>query len=174
MTVQRLRVPVGFLYAALFLYFSQPRPWLYAAGLLLALLGLLIRLWATGHLEKWQGLVTSGPYRYTRNPLYFGSFILGLGLTLAGSVVWLVVLYAVLFLAFYYPVMRREEDELQAGYQDPFPDYRKRVPLFFPALRPAWPKSDRRFSWTRVKANREYNAVLGFLILSLLIGIKMW
>ncbi|HSR51107.1 MAG TPA: hypothetical protein VLV83_09770, partial [Acidobacteriota bacterium] len=95
------------------------------------------------------------------------------GLSVAGSVPWLVALYALWFLAFYYPVMKREENELQEGYGDPFPDYQQSVPLFFPALRPRWPKSKRRFRWTRVKANREYNAVLGFLILSVMIGIKM-
>ena len=83
--IQRWRVPLGFLCAALFILFARPRPMTLAVGAGVSLLGLLLRAWASGHLRKNDALATSGPYAYTRNPLYLGSFIMGLGFTLASG-----------------------------------------------------------------------------------------
>jgi protein-S-isoprenylcysteine O-methyltransferase Ste14 len=74
--MQRWRVPLGFLCAALFFVFSRPRPLTLAIGGAVALPGLALRAWATGHLRKNDALATTGPYAYTRNPLYLGSFVM--------------------------------------------------------------------------------------------------
>lgn len=173
MTLQRIRVPAGFLFAIGFLFFCQPRqPW-FALGTLLSVTGLFIRIWAAGHLEKFRRLAVDGPYRFTRNPLYLGSFIMGFGLTLAGSVWWLVVVFSLIFLLLYFPVMRREESELAQAYGTDFQRYRREVPIFWPGSPAASKSAPRRFSWDRVGANREYNAAAGLLILVAVLFIKM-
>ncbi len=180
MTIQqRIRVPVGFAYAALFLYFSRPAlPW-FLPGIALGSLGLCLRIWATGHLEKWSGLAVSGPYRYTRNPLYLGSFVMGLGISLAGGVPWLALLFVGLFFFLYQPVMRREEQELLQAYGPQARAYLKSTPLFWPMPRrsPAPELQidtvNRAFLWKRVVRNREYNAAIGFVILAAVIFVKM-
>ena len=106
-SVQRIRVPAGFVFAAIYLYFSQPTIDFLLAGLALAAAGLALRLWASGHLEKGTRLAARGPYRWTRNPLYLGSFLMGLGFTLAAVNVWLLGLLLFHFLLIYIPVIRR-------------------------------------------------------------------
>ena len=174
--MQRIRVPLGFLFAAVFAVFARPTVDSLWTGLLLALLGLLVRLWSTGYLRKQKELCVSGPYRRTRNPLYFGSFLMGVGFSVAGGTFWLLLLFLVLFLAIYIPVMRREELELVQEYGSAYEQYRKAVPVFLPSFRPFRGTPSRNFSAHQIILNREYNAVLGFLIASafLLVKLKWW
>src|SRR5437588_11900332 len=98
--MQRWRVPLGFACAGLFLLLAKPMPLTLAAGGAVALAGLALRAWASGHIRKNARLAVSGPYAYTRNPLYLGSFILGLGFTIAASSsLWLLVALGALFAA---------------------------------------------------------------------------
>ena len=178
--VQRSRVPAGFFFAGIYLYFSQPRLAFFAAGLALAASGLALRIWASGHLEKGTRLAVQGPYQRTRNPLYLGSLLMGLGFTLAAATLWLLALFLFLFLTIYIPVMRREEQELEQAFGHDFEAYRLQVPLLVPRLKtraPAReqlePGAERNFQWHRVILNREYKAVIGFLIVSIGVGVKM-
>ena len=128
--IQRWRVPLGFVCAALFIFLAQPRPLSLAVGGTISLLGLAIRAWASGHIRKNDALATSGPYAYTRNPLYLGSFLLGLGFTI-GSGWWpLGIVFAALFLGIYFPVMRVESATL-AGSLECLSALCFEVPLFF-------------------------------------------
>lgn len=176
-SVQRIRVPAGFLFAALYLYFSQPQADFLLWGLLLAFAGLAFRVWASGHIEKGTRLAVRGPYGWTRNPLYFGSFLMGLGFTLAAANPWLLGLFLFLFLIIYIPVMRKEEEELKQSFGTPFESYRQRVSLFVP-----YPKAssveestsqDGNFLWRRVILNREYKTMIGFLIIAAFVWVKM-
>ncbi len=176
MNSQRIRVPAGFAFAIVYAIFCRPTPPAFAVGVGLAGLGLAVRLWAAGHLRKWKGLAVSGPYRFTRNPLYFGSFVMGLGFTVASARWLLVSLFALLFILIYVPVMRREEEELRQGYGDDFEAYRSRVPLFFP--RPPAGKTPQEtdggnFRWRQVILNREHHAVAGFAAITALVWLKM-
>src|SRR5580765_8083749 len=110
--MQRWRVPLGFACAALFLLLAQPRAWTLASGGAVAVFGLALRAWASGHLRKNQELATTGPYAYTRNPLYLGSFLMGLGFTVAAGQVWLVLVFIIMILGIYLPVMRVESATL--------------------------------------------------------------
>ncbi|MGH9338315.1 MAG: methyltransferase family protein [Acidobacteriota bacterium] len=174
--LQKIRVPAGFAYAALFLIFAGPHSTWFAVGIGIALLGMALRIWASGHIEKGRKLAVSGPYRWTRSPLYFGSFLLGLGLTLAGSQLWLVLLFTSFFLLIYLPVMHKEEKELRRAFGAEFEAYRREVPLFLPGLR-VRRSSDRpetsNFQWRLVILNREYNAVIGLIFFAVLIYLKM-
>jgi hypothetical protein len=169
---QRLRVPLGFAFGVLYIVFSDPSTAALWSGLGIALVGLLIRIWASGHLRKHVDLTVSGPYRYTRNPLYFGSFVMGLGFTFASGRLWILLLFLALFLAVYLPVMRAEVRELESWYGHRFRWYARQVPLFVPSLRPVDMEEEGRFSWAEVRRNREYNAVLGYLFLCLFLLAK--
>ncbi len=160
--IQRFRVPLGFLFAAVFLIFAQPEPLTLGIGGAIAVIGLLIRAWASGHIRKNQNLAISGPYSYTRNPLYLGSFILGVGFTIASGVWWLGLIFIALFLGIYLPVMRVEASELTQIFGAEYQQYADKVPLFVP--RPTtYIKSDTKFDSTLYLRYREYQATLGFV-----------
>jgi protein-S-isoprenylcysteine O-methyltransferase Ste14 len=165
---QRMRVPLGFVFGGLFLWLA-PRyttPTTLAVGAAISLVGVLIRAWATGHIVKNQKLTTTGPYAHTRNPLYFGSFLLALGFAVAAH--WIAVLLVVGFwLAVYGPTITRERDYLRSLYGDAYAEFEANVPAFVPRLVPwAGPAgSDRSggFSFPLYLRHREWQAALGFL-----------
>jgi len=159
----RWRVRLGYPAAIAFVVLAKPAPALLLYGSGISVLGLLIRGAAAGHLYKHQELATAGPYRYTRNPLYFGSAVLAAGLLVAGGSWYAAAVIALYFAAFYPQVMQRESGELRARYGDAFEQYAARVPLFFPALLPKI-AAGRNFSWTQYRANREYQAAIGFIV----------
>lgn len=160
--VVRWRVPLGFALGIAYLVLAQPVLPLLIAGSLVALAGLGIRAYAAGHLEKDQSLATGGPYAYTRNPLYFGSLLIGVGLVIAGAAWVLGVVFVIFFLVVYGPVMRREARNLRERFGQEFDDYAHAVPLFFPFRKPLRP-SRTRFEWKRYRRNHEYEAALGYL-----------
>ncbi len=169
--IQRYRVPLGFLFAAVFLYFAKPEILHLAIGGAIAVVGLLIRAWASGHIRKNQTLAISGPYAYTRNPLYLGSFVLGVGFTIAAGVWWLALLFIALFLGIYLPVMRVEAGELTGIFGEEYRRYAQRVPLFFPRLR-AGEKSETNFDFALYLRYREYQAALGLVFAWMVLLVK--
>lgn len=129
------------------------------------MLGLALRAWAAGHIRKNDALATSGPYAYARNPLYLGSFILGLGFTIASGRWVLGLLFVALFLGIYFPVMRVESATLAELFGENYRRYAREVPLFFPRLMPYRDPSavQRSFDASLYLRYREYRAVLGLL-----------
>lgn len=170
--VARWRVPFGFALGIAYLIFAQPTLPLFVAGSLVALAGLGIRAYAAGHVEKDQRLATSGPYAYTRNPLYLGSLLIGLGLVLAGAQWVLGAVFLIFFLVVYGPVMRREERNLRRRFGQEFDDYSATVPVFFPLRRRLKP-SHTKFEWERYRRNREYEAAIGYLVGVIFLAAKM-
>jgi protein-S-isoprenylcysteine O-methyltransferase Ste14 len=175
--LQRLRVPLGFVTAFLFLLMSHPTLHSLAWGVPVALLGVWIRAWAAGHLRKNAELAVSGPYAYTRNPLYFGSFVMTTGLAVSGGVVWLGVWLLVFFLLVYLPVMQAEAEHMTRLFGQAYIDWAKSLPLFLPRLTPyrieGLGNQQGRFEWRLYRHNREYRALLGmFLVLDVLV-LKM-
>jgi len=169
----RWRVPSGFVFAAAYLILAQPSPPLLLSGAALALAGLLLRAWAAGHLTKNQRLATAGPYAYTRNPLYLGSALMGLGGALAGRS-WIVgAAFLAFFALVYWPVMNREAQFLQREFPETYEPYVSRVPLFFPKLRQQ-PAAGEKFQWRLYLKNREYDAAAGYLATMLFLALKMW
>ncbi|MDQ2747836.1 MAG: isoprenylcysteine carboxylmethyltransferase family protein [Acidobacteriota bacterium] len=160
--IQRFRVPLGFLFAAIFLIFARPQMLTLIVGGAIAVVGLLIRAWSAGHIRKNQKLAISGPYSHTRNPLYLGSFVLGVGFTIASGVWWLGLIFIALFLGIYLPVMRVEAKELTQIFGDEYHEYAKKVPLFIPRLT-AYAKSETSFDSALYMRYREYQATLGFV-----------
>lgn len=160
--VQRVRVPLGFLFGIVFLVFAQPELITLAVGGAIAVIGILIRTWASGHIRKNQNLAVSGPYSFTRNPLYLGSFVLGLGFTIASGVWWLALFFIILFLGIYLPVMRLEAKELTTLFGEEYAEYARRVPLFLPYFK-AYKTSIEKFDMKLYLRYREYRAALGFI-----------
>jgi protein-S-isoprenylcysteine O-methyltransferase Ste14 len=157
--VARMRVPAGFVMVAAFAWFSHPNRESLGIGLPFSLCGLALRAWAAGHLAKNQRLATSGPYSFTRNPLYLGTLITALGLAAAARSSGLAILFAALFVLVYLPAIELEEQHLRSilpGYDA----FAQRVPL----LVPRWPSQfgADRFSAALYRKNREYEALGGW------------
>jgi protein-S-isoprenylcysteine O-methyltransferase Ste14 len=168
----RFRVPMGFVLGIAYLVFAQPTQTFLEAGGAIALLGLVLRGWAAGCLDKNHNLATSGPYAYTRNPLYLGSMLIGAGFALAGRS-WLLGVGALtLFALVYWPVIRREEAFLRQEFGESYYRYATQVPLLFP-LRLSAPHQDPPFRWTQYRKNREYEAALGYLAGLVFLTLKM-
>jgi protein-S-isoprenylcysteine O-methyltransferase Ste14 len=158
--VARLRVASGFVLVLAFAWFSLPDFRSLALGLPVSLAGLLLRAWATGHLEKNIRLAEGGPYAYVRNPLYLGTLLVAAGFVIASRRWLLAGLFAAVFVLIYLPVIELEEQHLSKLFSN-FAAYSKRVPSLAPTLRPV--KSGVRFQWSLYVRNQEYQALLGFL-----------
>ena len=176
LVLSRWRVPLGFVMAVFYFFLARPTPHSILTGCAVALVGLLWRAWASGMIRKNQVLATDGPYAFSRNPLYLGSFLLAVGFGWASGNAWVLAAVIVLFLMIYWPVMRQEERELEGLFGERFEKYSGAVPFFWPwkgrALRA---KEPRVFSWGQYWRNHEYNALLGFLAaMALLFLIKYW
>jgi protein-S-isoprenylcysteine O-methyltransferase Ste14 len=174
--MQRWRVPLGFVCAALFFIFSGPRPLTLAIGAALALPGLALRAWATGHLKKNDALATTGPYAYTRNPLYLGSFVMGVGFTIASGRLILGIIFAALFLGIYVPVMRVESATLTQLFGERYLRYVEAVPMFLPRLSPYRDdaKDQNMFDAALFKRYREYRAAIGMTVAWALLALKAY
>lgn len=167
---RRIRVPLGFLTAALYLFElwrHEPDPRAIAWSLALVLPGLWLRGYAAGYVKKNRELTQTGPYAYTRNPLYVGSILIAAGFAVA-LLSWIVaVALAVMFVVIYVPVIAGEEKFLRATFAD-FDAYCARVPRLIPRLIAA--KADVQpgsFSFALYARHREYNAGIGAALLYL-------
>lgn len=168
----RWRVPLGFAFAIAFAVLSQPTRSLLTAGAIVALGGLMLRAIAAGHIEKNETLATSGPFQYTRNPLYLGTLILGAGFIIASASWVLAAAFVALFFSVYVPVMHREEQYLHGRFGAQFEAYAARVPLFVPAPGRRFP-AENRFRWRQYVKNREYEAAGGWCVIFAFLLVKM-
>ena len=152
--------------AVVLVLLADPRPATFAAGCCIVAVALALRIWAFGHLDKNEHMVTTGPYAHTRNPAYLGSFIALAGVALAagnaetprGRVVWGVsLLLALGFFTLYLPrKFAREYTRLRRLFGEELDRHAEHVPNFLPRLTP-WRSGDpRRFSWQRVSSNHEW------------------
>lgn len=171
----RWRVRLGYPLAIAVLYFSNPTPRSILLGALAGLIGLWVRAYAAGYLHKQEVLTVTGPYAYTRNPLYLGSAILALGAGIATRSWISSVILIVYFAVFYSIVMRREANELRLRHGASFEAYARAVPLFIPRLTAVKLPGDSAgsFSVSQYKKNHEWQAAAGFLFL-LLVLLVIW
>jgi len=156
--------------------------WL-ASGLLACALGQAFRVWVIGQVpdgtsgqnEKLiaTGLNQSGPYAWTRNPLYLGNLGISLGLALVTHSALLVALVALLFFLQYAAIISVEEAFLRERFGQQYLDYCERVPRFFPRI----PREDGKHAapleparpWSLARAIRkEHNPLAAWLLLALL------
>jgi protein-S-isoprenylcysteine O-methyltransferase Ste14 len=156
---RRIRVPMGFLFAVAYIQLAHPTFRSIFTGGCISLIGLVVRAFASGHVTKNEQLTTSGPYAYTRNPLYFGSLVLAAGFAFASQSWWIALIAATMFFAIYVPVIRSEEAFLRSRFPE-FEEYARHVPRLFPRLR-LHQSSPTSFSWDLYWKHREYNAAIG-------------
>ncbi len=171
----RVRVPLGFLFAAAYLWFARPGWAWIAAGAVLIAAGLLLRARASGHIRKNVGVTTTGPYAYTRNPLYLGSLFIAAGFLIAARNPWIALAAVLMFLFIYVPVIRAEEQYLMST----FPEYSEYA-ASVPRLLPRWPvrsqtasAGNEQFSRQLYMKHREYNALLGSALMMSALILKM-
>ncbi len=132
---KRLRLPLGFLLGVFYLLFARPTPLTLAVGGAIALIGVLVRGWASGHIAKNERLATTGPYAHTRNPLYFGSFLIAAGFAMAAH--WgLLLLVVAFFVLIYAPTMEREKANIAERFPAEYEAYSANVPAFVPRPTP--------------------------------------
>lgn len=170
---RRIRVPLGFAFAAAYIWLARPTLRSIFIGGCIALIGLIFRALASGHVQKNEQLTVSGPYAHTRNPLYLGSLVIAAGFLVAARSWWIAVITVVIFVTVYLPVIRAEEAFLQAQFPE-FTDYARHVPRLFPRLTPHQSSSN-RFSMHLYWKHREYNAAIGFVfMIAVLITKAVW
>ncbi len=160
----RRRVTLGFVFAIAVLYFAAPSRESLIAGAAIGALGEAIRIWAAGHLEKSREVTTSGPYRFTRHPLYLGSSIMALGIAVGCRsilVAGLVFLYMASTIG---AAIRTEEAFLRARFGDAYDAYAEARA----------PRVQRRFSFERAWRNKEYRALIGLFVALLLLVFRAW
>ena len=169
---RRIRVPLGFAFAILYLWLAKPTVRSILFGAVLVIAGLAIRALASGHLQKNEQLATGGPYAYTRNPLYLGSLILAVGFALAARSWWIAGGIVLLFFVIYLPVIRSEENFLRGRFSQ-FDEYAREVPSLLPRLT-RFGKRSGEFSWDLYWKHREYNATLGAAAIMAVLLAKLW
>jgi protein-S-isoprenylcysteine O-methyltransferase Ste14 len=168
----RWRVRAGYPIGIAAFWFARPQPkWLFC-GVAIAVMGLLIRGYAAGHLRKHKQLAISGPYAHTRNPLYLGSVLLAGGFCVASHSSISTLLVVAYLIVFYPAVIRREEAELRTLYGDAFGEYASRVPAFWPRMSSVKSRGE-RFSWALYRQNREYEAAIGLAVAMAILWFRM-
>lgn len=167
---RRIRVPLGFVFALVYLWLAHPTVAAIVGGSIVVVAGLAVRAIASGQLKKNEQLATSGPYSYTRNPLYLGSVLIAVGFAVAARSVWIWLLLLVFFMLIYVPVIRSEENFLRSAFPD-FESYCARVPR----LVPRWSGESLTTSFSRdlYLKHREYNALIGAVLMMVAITVKM-
>lgn len=173
---RRIRVPLGFVTAAVFLLSARPTLRTLPLSLLLVGPGLSLRAYAAGYVRKNAELTRTGPYAHTRNPLYLGSVLIAFGFAVAAGRWALGLLLVALFLLVYWPTIRSEEAFLRAHFPA-FDAYAARVPRLFPRLTPARFPGEAagagRFGFGQYRHHREYNALIGALAIYAALALRM-
>jgi len=169
---RRIRVPLGFLFAAVYLWLARPTVLSILSGLVVSAVGLGIRACASGYVRKNEDLAMTGPYAYTRNPLYFGSIVIAAGFSLAARSWIIAAMLVLMFVAIYLPVIRGEEEFLRQRFPE-FAEYERRVPRLWPRLSSS-SEDSQSFSWGLYRQHREYNALAGTLAIVAVLAAKLW
>lgn len=158
----RWRVSLGFVFAVVVLWMARPTGTSLVLGAAIACIGEAVRVWAAGHLEKSREVTKSGPYRFTRHPLYVGSSIMGLGLAVAANSIPAAVLIVAYLLTTVWAAIRNEEAFLRQQFGEEYDAY----------AAGAARDTARRFSVERARRNREYRALVGLSIVMLVLVAK--
>jgi protein-S-isoprenylcysteine O-methyltransferase Ste14 len=171
---KRVRLRLPWLAVPLVLWLAHPNLMALELGGALSLLGLWIRAWAAGTILKKEELATTGPYAYTRNPLYLGSFLIGLGVSIATAQPIFVALTVLFFGVLYVRTAREEERVLEGMFGEEYREYRRAVPAFLPTLTP-YRRGEAGFQFRRYLYNKEYQAALGVAVMmAALLGDYVW
>jgi protein-S-isoprenylcysteine O-methyltransferase Ste14 len=167
---RRIRVPLGFVFAVVFVLMARPTRNSLIAGTLVMIPGLVLRGLASGHVQKDKQLTTSGPYAYTRNPLYLGSLMMAAGFEVAARSWWIVAIMLVMFAVIYVPVIAGEERYLRRTFPE-YDDYARHVPRMLPRLT-RYGNQQSAYSSARYWKHREYEASIGCAVMLGVLVVK--
>jgi protein-S-isoprenylcysteine O-methyltransferase Ste14 len=168
---RRIRVPLGFIFAVVYVWLAQPTKISIIVGALVLFPGLLLRGLASGHVQKDKQLTTSGPYAYARNPLYLGSLIMAAGFAMAAREWRIVAIMLVMFAVIYVPVIAGEERYLRQTFPD-YDDYARHVPRMLPRLT-RYGNRHSAYSSARYWKHREYQASIGSVVVLAILAAKL-
>ncbi len=168
---RRIRVPLGFIFTIVYLWLARPTRTSIIAGALVLVPGLVLRGLASGHVQKDKQLTTSGPYAYTRNPLYLGSLMLAVGFAIAARSWWIVAVMLLMFALIYVPVIAGEERYLRRTFPG-YDDYARHVPRLWPRLSP-YGRQQSAYSSVRYWKHREYEASIGCVVVLAVLIVKL-
>jgi protein-S-isoprenylcysteine O-methyltransferase Ste14 len=175
---RRIRVPLGFVFAGVFLWLARPTWKTMLLSLLLVVPGVWLRAYAAGYVRKNAELTRTGPYAYTRNPLYLGSMMIAFGFAVAAASWVILIVLAGLFAAIYIPTIQGEEGYLREHFAG-FDEYAAKVPRLLPRLTAAeFPANENasggRFSAGQWRHHREYNALMGAGAIYLALAVRLF
>jgi len=168
---RRIRVPLGFIFAVVYIWLARPTRTSLIAGTLVLLPGLVLRGLASGHVQKDKQLTISGPYAHTRNPLYLGSLMLAGGFGIAARSWWIVAVMLLMFAVIYVPVIAGEERYLRQTFPE-YDDYARHVPRMLPRLTPYGSRHS-AYSPARYWKHREYEASIGCAVMLAVLIVKL-
>ena len=144
---KKLRLWALYPYFIVYVLIAQTTNQLFRAAAPFVILGILLRLWASGYIHKSHRLITSGPYAYLRNPLYVGSFLIGLGVAIISSNLYLMGYFVIFYIVFYYGTIREEEIHLKEKFGNLYINYLQNVPSVIPYLKPYPNREVKKFSF---------------------------
>jgi protein-S-isoprenylcysteine O-methyltransferase Ste14 len=169
--IAKNRVFLVYAFVILFFLFSNPTKASVLFGIIFCLIGEVIRTLAVLVTEKKSTLTTSGPYGYVRNPLYLGSFLIGLGVCIMGNVFMFTIIFIPVFLIIYFGIIKTEEGELQKVFKEKFNEYALNVPGFLPRFTP-WGDGESDFKLSQLKEKKEYLVWLGIYAVTIIMFLK--
>jgi protein-S-isoprenylcysteine O-methyltransferase Ste14 len=171
---KKLRLPLGFVFGIAYLIWARPTILTLAVGGAIAFAGVLVRAWASGHISKNRRLAVTGPYAHTRNPLYFGSFLIGAGFAVAAH--WALLLVVIAFWALVYaPTMERERRNIRERFTEAYDRYSENVPVFIPRVTP-WrggESDESRFDPRLYMGHGEWKAGITFVLVMLWLAYRV-
>ena len=170
-TFRTHRLKLAWLVVVPFLSLARPSPGMTLVGGSITAAGLLFRALAAGSIQKDRELAAGGIYGRIRHPLYAGSFMVGMGLSLAGGRWWFPLLFTALFVWLYGKTIQAEGRWLSLRFGEEYESYRRRVPAFVPRLVGGHPSAGFRFMLYR--RNREWQALVGTVVGYLLLWAKV-
>jgi protein-S-isoprenylcysteine O-methyltransferase Ste14 len=160
----RWRVRLGYILGVAAFWLASPTPRSLLSGAIVGAAGEALRIWAAGHLEKGREVTSSGPYAFSRHPLYVGSILLGAGFALASNNLIAAGIVAAYLAVTITAAIRAEEAHLTDKFGEVYPDYRDGRAV----------ETSRRFTLERVLRNREYRALVGFIAVLALLAARLY
>ena len=177
------RVILSFIIGGAFVYYSNPTLKSILIGVPFILMGEAIRTWASGFIKKAKEVAQEGPYALTRNPLYLGTFFIGLGFSLMTNNIITLILFLIIFAFVYTFTIKNEEIELTRIFGPAYLSYKRSVPVFFPGLSyitslpsillQSGNRGEAVFDWELVKKHREFRTWIGIIGCILIFLVKV-
>ena len=182
----RSYLPILLLVVAIAVYCSDPQPInenLFLAGLIVSLVGLVIRIHIVGHTPKntsgrntKEGQVadvlnTTGFYSVLRHPLYLGNFFMYMGFAIITGNVWFIVSCVLIFWLYYERIMAAEENFLRGKFSNDYLLWSGNTPAFVPKLS-NWEKPSIPFSWKKVLKKEKNGLLATFAVFYIMLSLK--